>query len=129
MDTIAIRNIRARAVIGTLPSERVRKQPVIADILLHADLAKASASDTLADTLDYSHVTEEVLRHIASSRYQLLERLAGSLAELCLRQQGVRSVEVTLTKPEALGAKATVSVTVRRVAGTSRRRSKAVINP
>jgi dihydroneopterin aldolase/D-erythro-7,8-dihydroneopterin triphosphate epimerase len=114
MDKITIHNLNARAIIGTLPRERVRKQPVVADIILYADLRKASESDRLDGTPDYAKVTDQVLRHIASSRYRLIERLADSIACLCLRQPAVRSVEVTITKPCALGRKALVSVTLKR---------------
>jgi FolB domain-containing protein len=123
MDTIAIRNLKARAIIGTLPNERKRKQPVIADILLHADLQNASVSDTLSDAPDYASITDTVRHHIGSSRFRLLERLGGSIAELCFCHPSVRSVDVTLTKPEALGSRATVSVTIRRTADSRKRRA------
>ena len=55
-------------------------------------------SDALDDTVDYSAVAEAVSRVVSSERYQLLERLATRIAEVCSVDERVTAVAVTVRK-------------------------------
>ena len=83
MDRILIPGLRELGIHGVLPEERVRPQPFEVNIELHVDLAKAGASDDLADTVDYSTVCDAVSKVVSSESYQLLERLAQRIGEVC----------------------------------------------
>ena len=50
MDQIRIRGLRELAVIGVLPEEQVRAQPIEIDVDLDVDLRAAGVSDDLDDT-------------------------------------------------------------------------------
>ena len=83
MDRILISGIRELGVHGVLPEEQLRPQPFEIDVELLVDVAAAGESDALEDTVDYSDVCDAVSRVVSSERYQLLERLASRIVEVC----------------------------------------------
>ncbi|HEX2736603.1 MAG TPA: dihydroneopterin aldolase [Acidimicrobiia bacterium] len=98
MDTIAIAGLRELGIHGVLPEEQARPQPFEVDVELRVDLSAAGESDRLDDTVDYSAVAEAVSRVVKSERYQLLERLATRIAEVCRADPRVKGVTVTVRK-------------------------------
>jgi dihydroneopterin aldolase len=98
MGTIVIAGLRELGVHGVLPEEQARPQPFEVDIELTVDLTAAGESDAIEDTVDYSAVSEAVSRVVASERYHLLERLATRIAEVCVVDDRVRAVAVTVRK-------------------------------
>ena len=113
MDQIHIRQLKLNAVIGVYPRERKAPQPVIVDLVLHADLQVAGRSDRLTDTVDYAALVARIRKAAAKSRFQLLESLAQHIADLCLREPRIAAVDVTAAKPGALPGIG-VAVTMRR---------------
>lgn len=97
-DRIHITGLRILARHGVLPEERERAQPFQIDVTLFADLARAGVTDGLSDTVDYGAVTEAIVAGATSQSHQLLERLAQSIADVCLSFEQVNAVEVTVTK-------------------------------
>ena len=98
MDRILIAGLRELGIHGVLPEERLRPQPFEVDVELHVDLAKAGASDHLADTVDYAEVCDAVSRVVAQESYQLLERLAQRIADVCRSDERVTGVVVEVRK-------------------------------
>ena len=103
-------------VHGVLPEEQVRAQPFEVDVELLVDVALAGESDELADTVDYGAVCEAVSRVVSSERYQLLERLATRIAEVCRADPRVLGavVEVRKLRPPVPAALDYVAVRVER---------------
>jgi len=83
MDRIRISGLRELGVHGVLPEEHLRPQPFEVDLELLVDVSGAGASDDLTDTVDYGAVCEAVSRIVSTEQYQLLERLATRIAEVC----------------------------------------------
>ena len=83
MDRIRISGLRELGVHGVLPEEHIRPQPFEIDVELLVDVSAAGASDDLHDTVDYGAVCESVSRVVSTEQYQLLERLASRIAEVC----------------------------------------------
>jgi dihydroneopterin aldolase len=98
MGTIVIAGLRELGVHGVLPEEQARPQPFQVDVELTVDMSSAGTSDALDDTVDYSAVAEAVSRVVSSERYQLLERLATRIAEVCSVDERVTGVAVTVRK-------------------------------
>ena len=113
-DEIRIKDLQLRCIVGVYPEERREKQDVVIGVRMETDLGAASRSDELADTVDYKAIKKRIVTAVEASTYQLIERLAGRVAELCLEDPGVQAVEVEVEKPGALRFARTVSVTVRR---------------
>jgi dihydroneopterin aldolase len=98
-DRIELRHLRILGTHGVLPEERQRAQPFAVDLDLEVDLAPAGASDALADTVDYGGVVDAVVEVVSGPRsYQLLEGLAGAIADRALTDDRVSSVTVSLRK-------------------------------
>ncbi len=100
MDRILVSGLREMGVHGVLPEEQQREQPFGVDIELIVDLAAAGASDALADTVDYGALCDAVSRVVATEHYQLLERLAERIAEICRADARVQGVVVEVRKLE-----------------------------
>jgi len=113
-DEIRIQDLNLRCIVGVYPEERGRKQNVVIQVRLEADLGPASVSDKLEDTVDYKAIKKRIVAEVECSAFQLIERLAGRVVEICLEAPGVRAVEVEVGKPGALRFARTVSVVLRR---------------
>ncbi len=113
-DEIRIKDLQLRCVVGVYPEERREKQDVVIQVRMEADLDAASRSDFLSDTVDYKAIKKRIVLAVEASSYQLIERLAGRVAEICLDDPLVQAVEVEVEKPGALRFARTVSVVVRR---------------
>src|SRR3954447_4403632 len=98
MDCIRIVGITVMGVHGVLPEEQTRPQPFEVDVEMRVDLRTASESDALDDTVDYGAACEAVSRVVTSERYQLLERLAARIAEVCCGDARVQGVVVEVRK-------------------------------
>ena len=59
-DCIQLRGLRVVCVVGVLPEERDRPQPLEIDIDIYTDLSAAGQSDDLNDTLDYGELAAAV---------------------------------------------------------------------
>jgi dihydroneopterin aldolase len=100
VDRILVSGLREMGVHGVLPDEQLREQPFGVDLELLVDLAPAGESDALADTVDYGALCDAVSRVVATEHYQLLERLAARIAEICRADPRVLGVVVEVRKLE-----------------------------
>jgi dihydroneopterin aldolase len=114
MDIVFIRELRIETVIGIYEWERNIRQPVILDLEMGADIARAAASDAIEDTLDYKAVSKRLIEFVEASKFQLVETLAERCAEIVLREFQVPWVRLTLNKIGALSAARDVGVVIER---------------
>jgi D-erythro-7,8-dihydroneopterin triphosphate epimerase len=122
-DRIEIRDLLLRAIIGINPDERINRQDVLLNIELDADLRPAGRSDDIRDAVNYRTIAKEVIDLVETSQFQLVETLAESIAALCLQDERVTRVRVSLQKPGALRFAASVGVTIERTRADVRRSS------
>jgi dihydroneopterin aldolase len=98
-DRIELRGLRLSALVGALPEERDRLQPIEVDLDVEADLAPSGRSDLLADTIDYGAVCAAVEAVAGAGHVTLLEHLADRLAVAVLAVDGrVDAVTVAVRK-------------------------------
>lgn len=100
--TLFIKNLTVKCIIGVNPYEREHEQEIRMQLFLWTDIAKASRSDNLEDTLDYSALYKEVVKRVEHSKFYLIERLAYEVATICLQHPLTRKAKVVLEKPGAL---------------------------
>ncbi|WP_041775567.1 dihydroneopterin aldolase [Blastococcus saxobsidens] len=115
-DRIAVHGIRAHAHHGVYAFERERGQMFRVDAVLELDTTAAAMGDDLTRTVDYADLAQQLHAVLNGEPVNLLETLAQRLADVCLRNQLVEAVEITVHKPEAeLGVPFDdVTVTIRR---------------
>lgn len=114
MDRIRISDLLVRCILGINDSERREKQDVLINLTIYADMRKAGKSDRIEDSVDYRALKKRVLALAESSQFFLEEALAEAVAELCLSQQGVQRVDVSVAKPNALRFARSVAVEITR---------------
>ena len=100
MDRIEIRGLRARGRHGVFEQERRHGQIFVVDVTLERDLSAPAASDALGETVDYGILAQQVEHAVRSTRFDLIEALAGHIADLALADPTVDAVEVRVAKPE-----------------------------
>jgi dihydroneopterin aldolase/D-erythro-7,8-dihydroneopterin triphosphate epimerase len=118
-DRVFIRDLTIRCIVGIDAHERQEKQDVFVDITMHTDLRKAGRTDALEDTVDYRALKKRILHLAEESRFRLIEALAETIADECLRDSRVERVEVAVEKPGALRFARTVGVKIVRGRGRS----------
>ena len=113
-DSIFIRNLRVRAIVGVNRWEKAAPQVVGVDLEIAVDAAKAAQADEIAATVDYKRVSRDITALAESRSYELIETLAEEIASLVLREHGAQRVRVTARKPFALRNARDVGVVIER---------------
>ncbi|MFT5448755.1 MAG: dihydroneopterin aldolase [Gammaproteobacteria bacterium] len=114
MDTIFIRELTVETVIGIYDWEREIKQPVVFDLDMACDVARAAASDSVDDALNYKAVCKRVIAFVEGSEFQLVETLAERVAELIINEFEVPWLRVQVNKRGALRGAKDVGVIIER---------------
>jgi 7,8-dihydroneopterin aldolase/epimerase/oxygenase len=130
-DRIEVRGLRVDAVHGVLDVERRQAQPFEIDLDLYLDTAPAAASDDLADTVDYGATVEAALAVMRGAPHDLLESLAGAIADAVLADGRVVAATVTVRKlrPPLSHDVTSTGVRVQRRSGGGRRSAGASPEP
>jgi dihydroneopterin aldolase len=126
-DRIELRGLMVRGRHGVFDDERANGQEFVVDITVWIDLADAEVSDNLADTYDYGVLAERAAVIIAGPARNLIETVAGEIAEDVMKDQRVHAVEVTVHKPQAPIPQTFADVAV--VARRSRRGGRGSVIP
>jgi dihydroneopterin aldolase len=101
-DQIRVNGIKALGYHGVLPHEAIEGQEFIVDLVVTLDLRAASLSDDLMQTINYADLAQIAHNNIVGERVQLIERLAGRIAEeIASAYSQITSVSVTVHKPHA----------------------------
>lgn len=102
-DTILLEGLRVECIVGDLPHERTFPQELFLDLELRCGRLPATATDALADTVDYVTVAKTVRDTLIAARCRMIERAAQLAADACLAADPrIQAVRVTLRKPHAL---------------------------
>ena len=112
LDKIHIKDLMLRCIIGLNYWEREKKQDVMINITLYADLSTACQSDNIEDTVDYKDIKQKVVDMAEASSYMLVERLAQHIADICLENPKVQKVKVMIDKTGALRFARSVGVEI-----------------
>ncbi len=114
MDKIFLHELKVETIIGIWEWERKIRQTVIIDLEMSADIARAAATDDVADTLNYKSVAKRIQSFVADSSFQLVETLAEKIAEIIRGEFGVAWVRVTVHKPGAIRGSRDVGIDIER---------------
>jgi 7,8-dihydroneopterin aldolase/epimerase/oxygenase len=107
MDSVEIRGLSCRCIIGIRARERRVAQRVLLNIELQVDLERAGKSGRIAHTVDYSRASTEIIALLHFRRYSLLEVAAEECAGwLFAAYPAVQAVTLSIAKPQALAGQA-----------------------
>lgn len=116
-DLITVKGIKSFGYHGVFDFERRDGQDFYVDIEISLNLQNASMSDNLEDSIDYGLLTAIAREEIEGEPVNLIERLAGKIADRIIAQfPQSNSVSVTVHKPAAPVSEsiADIAVTVTR---------------
>lgn len=119
-DRITLTGLAVFGHHGVFDHEKRDGQEFLIDITLWLDLSAAARSDDLTKTVHYGELAELARGIVAGPPRDLIEAVAGEIADAVMAAFAVHAVEVTIHKPSApipltFGD---VSVTIRRSART-----------
>lgn len=114
MDQILIKDLVVRGIVGINPDERVNRQDILVNITMWADTSVAASTDAIEDAVNYRTVTKKVVKHIEDGEPMLVERLVQEIADICLEDDRVERVQVTVEKPGALRFARSVGISIDR---------------
>lgn len=101
-DKISIKGIKGFGYHGVFDFEKRDGQDFFVDLDIDIDLSRASNSDVLTDSVDYSLLTAIAKEAIENLQFDLIERLAGFLADTIKENfPTVEKIAVTVHKPSA----------------------------
>ncbi len=95
---IYLKGVRAYGFVGLLPEENVLGQWFEVDVALWVDFEAATTSDDIADTYDYRSAINVIEKLIQTSKFALIERLAGAIADQLLENPHIQKLVLTLIK-------------------------------
>jgi dihydroneopterin aldolase len=100
-DRVSLRGLKVWGHHGVFDHERADGQDFVIDVVLYFDTRPAARSDDLADTVNYAAVAQSVTTIVGGEPVNLIETLAGRIADACLDDSRVETVEVNVHKPHA----------------------------
>ena len=122
-DELSVTGIECYAHHGVFEHERRDGQTFVIDLTLGVDTRSAAASDDLHDTVDYGSLVGQVKAAVESDPVDLIETLADRISGVCLLDDRVEWVRVTVHKPgapiQATFADVTLTITRRSQPPTS----------
>ena len=99
IDRITISGLTATGHHGVFPEERRDGQIFRVDVEL--GLALDTETDDVSATVNYADVADEIVAVITGEAFNLIETVAGRIADRCLSFERVADVSVTVHKPQA----------------------------
>ena len=98
MGKIKVENIRVYAHHGCLPEETIIGSDYLVDIMVSANLKKASNSDDLSDTVDYVHINK-IVKEEMKVPSKLLEHVGKRILNRIFSEiSRVKKAEVSVSK-------------------------------
>ena len=101
MDRIELRGMSFQGRHGARPAEHEQAQEFKVDVEVETDTAEAARTDRLEDTIDYTSIRAIARAVIEGPSLNLLEALAGRIAERVLELPRVATVSVRVAKRPA----------------------------
>ena len=101
MDVIRLENMQFYGYHGVSEMERELGGKFEVDLEMFFSLKKAGKSDRIEDTLDYEAAYKLVQSCVVQKKYFLLEALAETIIDTCMKTFPVHRIVVRVRKPNA----------------------------
>ena len=99
MDRLTLKGMKFYSHSGIHSFEKDVGQLFEIDLDCYLDLSRASESDRISDTINYPKLFQTVKKVMEASSYNLMERLAGEIADKVLRDFPIKKIKVCCRKP------------------------------
>lgn len=101
-DTVYIRELTVKTLIGILPHERAAKQTLIISAELFTDFRRAAATDDVQHALNYAAVSDFIIKFAHNAAYGLLETFADALSHALFAEYPAHGIRLDIQKPGAI---------------------------
>ncbi|MGP1945869.1 MAG: dihydroneopterin aldolase [Arsenophonus sp. ER-QC15-MAG3] len=118
MDILFIKQLSVFTTIGAYEWERTIKQELLLDIEIGLNNYIAYKSDQIEHCLDYSIVSQKVIKHIEKQKFKLIERVAEETSDIILNQFDVSWLRIKIYKPNAVKQAKEISIIIERIKST-----------
>ena len=95
---IFIQDLLISCRVGMTDLEQRIPQNISVSVTCYVDLAPCLASDALSDVLDYKELADRIYSVVGSRTFNLVETLAGAVADACFFDGRVTRTEISLRK-------------------------------
>ena len=111
MDKITIKNAKFECNIGVTEKERRNKQKILIDAELFLNLKKASKTDSITNTINYSEIFKSIEKIASKKEFKLIEALAEGIAQEILSSYPIKKITVRVKKSLSYAEYAAVEIT------------------
>lgn len=111
---IIVEGFEIAGSVGVYEHERQARQPLVVSLVLSVRDEYDGVSDRLADVYDYDLAIKAIRDAVENGHIDLLETLAERIAQACLADYRVLSVDVRVEKPAILPSCRSVGIEIRR---------------
>ena len=118
-DTVYIRELKVKSLIGILPHERAAKQTLIISVELGTDFRAAADSDDVRHALDYAKISDFIIDFAAHAEFGLLETLAAALSDALFAEFAPLDILIDIQKPGAVAHSQNIGIRQYRSRGDS----------
>ena len=101
MPIIYIKDLVVEAKHGVHQHEKDRAQRFSITVELTIDNARAADTDNLDDTINWSELRDLIVDTVQNNSFNLLERLAQTIADRILEDPRVQNLSLSIDKPDA----------------------------
>lgn len=114
MDIVYVKDLKIPARIGIYEWEKRIHQQIRVDLEMAWDNRIPAASDNIEDTLNYKTASKQVIALVESQHFDLVERLAETIAQQLISTFNMPWIRVTVGKPGAVRGSSEVGVQIER---------------
>lgn len=107
---IKVTNLRLRTFLGIKEEEQRKKQDIVINYSVDADLSTASEIDAVEKTLDYKVINKKIINEVEKTNFFLIESLVKFILDIIFENSEVKKAWVKVDKPHALRFADSVSV-------------------
>ena len=111
-DNLRITALSVSTQVGIHAWEQRISQKLLLDITIPVDLS--TCNNTLANTIDYDALCQQVTAFVESNAFTLIETVAEQVAQLIKEAFKITALSVTVSKPHAIQNAGNISVTINR---------------
>jgi len=102
MQTLRIKNLKLRIIVGINPEERIHKQDVLINITADIDDSKVIQTEDINDTLNYRNLAKSIIDFVEKSEFHLLETLVDKVLNQVMSNDMVIRASVEIDKTTVL---------------------------
>ena len=109
---IKIKNLEITTSIGVYDWEKDFKRKLLINVEIESNDHKSTASDNLADTIDYDEIVNKIKNTIQNNRFDLIEKLAQSILNSIMEDKRILKSKIEVDKMNVFEDVESFSVTL-----------------